>query len=726
MSKKDGADVGTQGSTASERIAARKNRIQGRLSNSNTERGGGGGAAKKGGSNNSANTHLARGQQQIHSSLANLDRMKYDSIENVSDIRVESDRRENERRIVEEQRRDKRIKELREESMMSTEKSDVLESHWDQLDDIHMPQNLQKEIDRQKEACNDIIASKDFLIEQFQQELKAKDEEYVKMLKSQVEDVEQLILRMRNQFSHARYQYAMELEAVEEAFLKEREEVLAANQDEINSLFSKRREMELDYMESKQKKQQEYMDEISKMRVRDSEEYHKLKIKLETDIQTLEQQLQEMRATYQLNTEKLDYNFRILSERDMENRVTLKQQRKKLQRLSDQVASLKARYKKNSEMYRRRNKELSEEHNRATQHYKDLQKKFKHFENSDNEKYDKIFAMHVEEVQELVDKTLLADKIITEQQLGWQWAAPPAHLLPQPTSSGRGKEAKEGLAVIEERSGDSSSSSSAGDAHGNAAAGGGSSSSRNGGDGSDEGKASASAEADPAAATAIVRRAAGDSRVKAERISRMLDLLTKEASFLVSSDMRAKMQSMAADRKSEVATSAILKALGVEDDADVNTLLSFFFDHNDEDDEDYEDELAPLGDLGIKVRQDDIIKVINMYVKAREADEADEQQAVLKHVEEMGVAKKTSAKKLFWQSLANVVPDRTVRVWEQLESTLTEYTRHLEGRAESLKRVSDLRQQNEELKSLLNQYLHADVNSQLHVPPTQTIRLGDM
>ena len=77
---------------------------------------------------------------------------------------------------------------------------------------------------------------------------------------------------MRNQFSHARYQYALELEAVEEAFLKEREEVLAANQDEINSLFSKRREMELDYMESKQKKQQEYMDEISKMRVRDSEE----------------------------------------------------------------------------------------------------------------------------------------------------------------------------------------------------------------------------------------------------------------------------------------------------------------------------------------------------------------------------------------------------------------------------------------------------------------------
>jgi len=682
MSKKDAADFGTPGATASERIAARKNRVQGRLSVSAKDKSRSG--SKRQNATGSSNSQLARGQQQIVSSLANLDQMKLDSIDNVSNIRVVSDKRENERRIVEEQRRDKRIKELREESMISTEKSDDLESHWDQLDDIHMPQNLQKEIDKQKSACNEIIASKDFLIERFQQELKAKDEEYVKMLKSQVEDIEQLILRMRNQFSHARYQYALELEAVEEAFLKEREEILAANQDEINSLFAKRREMELDYMETKQKKQQEYMDEISRMRVRDSEEYHKLKIKLETDIQTLEQQLQEMRATYQLNTEKLDYNFRILSERDMENRVTLQQQRKKLQRLSDQVANLKARYKKNSEMYRRRNKELSEEYNRATQHFKDLQKKFKHFENSDNEKYDKIFAMHVEEVQELVDKTLLADKIITEQQLGWKWVPPPPSLLPQPTSH-RAKEAPPKDAQEEQTH-----------------------------------------ESEADVASSIVRRAAGDSRVKAERISRMLQLLMKEASFLVSSDVKEKMETMAADKKSEIATSAILKALGVEDDADVDTLLGFFFDHKDEDDEDYEDELAPLGDLGIKVKQDDIINVILLYVKTREADEADEQLAVLKNVEEMGVVKKPSAKKLFWQSLANVVPDRTVRVWEQLETTLTDYTQILEGRAESLKKVSDLRQQNEELKRLLNQYLQADVNAQLHVPPTQTIRLGDV
>jgi dynein regulatry complex protein 1 len=49
--------------------------------------------------------------------------------------------------------------------------------------------------------------------------------------------------------------------------------------------------------------------------VHDAEEYNLVKIKLETDVQVLEQQLQQMRATYQLNTEKLEYNHQVLKKR---------------------------------------------------------------------------------------------------------------------------------------------------------------------------------------------------------------------------------------------------------------------------------------------------------------------------------------------------------------------------------------------------------------------------
>ena len=46
----------------------------------------------------------------------------------------------------------------------------------------------------------------------------------------------------------------------------------------------------------------------------------------------LEQQLQQMKATYQLNQEKLEYNFQVLKKRDEENTITKSQQKRKITR----------------------------------------------------------------------------------------------------------------------------------------------------------------------------------------------------------------------------------------------------------------------------------------------------------------------------------------------------------------------------------------------------------
>ncbi|EGZ04664.1 hypothetical protein PHYSODRAFT_343052, partial [Phytophthora sojae] len=170
----------------------------------------------------------------------------------------------------------------------------------------------------------------DAVIREFQNQLKAKDEEYVAALKVQAEEVEKLVDRMSQQYREMQDEYELELEQMEDAFLKERDERIANNKLEIDSLFERRREMEMVYMEAKQTRDEQYLQEIEELRVRDAEDYNELKIKLETNIQTLEQQLEEMRATYQLNTERLEYNYRVLTERDMLNSATLSQQKRRL------------------------------------------------------------------------------------------------------------------------------------------------------------------------------------------------------------------------------------------------------------------------------------------------------------------------------------------------------------------------------------------------------------
>ena len=85
-----------------------------------------------------------------------------------------------------------------------------------------------------------------------------------------------------------------------------------------------------------------------------------------------------MRATYQLNQEKLDYNYRVLVERDSENTNTIKQQKKKLTRMADTLSTLKARYAREEKRYKGENTELTDSYERITDQFKDLQARASH------------------------------------------------------------------------------------------------------------------------------------------------------------------------------------------------------------------------------------------------------------------------------------------------------------------------------------------------------------
>ena len=65
------------------------------------------------------------------------------------------------------------------------------------------------------------------MIKEFNNELKSKDEEYVKSLKQQEEDITQLLSRMRTQYNDLQKEYEVELEQIEDAFMRERDTLLS-------------------------------------------------------------------------------------------------------------------------------------------------------------------------------------------------------------------------------------------------------------------------------------------------------------------------------------------------------------------------------------------------------------------------------------------------------------------------------------------------------------------
>ncbi|EQC39242.1 hypothetical protein SDRG_03447 [Saprolegnia diclina VS20] len=665
-----------EGNDRETRVQARRGRIEARNASKDDEK------MKKKTTGGDAK-RMSRGSQQIADSLNQLDRRKLAGIQEVTDVRVRADDKENVRRIDEEDRKQKRIEKLQQEAISSGSRNAAVEMRWADLYDFNMPQELHKQLQAQEEACSAILESKDNVIKDFQAQLKSKDEEYVIALKVEAEDIEALVDRMSQQYREMQEEYELELEQIEDAFLKERDELITGNKSEIDSLFEKRREMEMTYMEAKQARDEMSQKEIEDLRVKDAEDYNKLKIKLETDIQTLEQQLEEMRATYQLNTEKLEYNYRVLTERDMENSATLSQQKRKLSRLKDALSALIQKYTQTDTAQRHQNTELTEEYRRITKQYKDLQKKFQHFEENDGRKFDEVWAMHEAEALEQIEKVLQADRIIHEQQLGLVWVPPACDL-------------RHVDAVVLRKQQLDDANAKATEVH-------------------DE--------------TTDVP----EHRISSAKLKYMLKLLSTEAGFLVHGAVLQAIDNMDDDEADLVRADAILKSLGVESEADMERLLSFFF-HDARD-----NESRPGADvakrLGLKIHPDDVIQTIKVFVQelneekkargsrgARRLKEKMEQEKA-----QLSGASPSFRKdhKQFWSRAQRVLPAQSQRVWTSLETGLTSYLHVLKQRKGLIDDVSTLQAQNVELKGLLRQYLGAAVNEELLIPPTQMIRVQE-
>lgn len=125
----------------------------------------------------------------------------------------------------------------------------------------------------------------------------------------------------------------------------------------------------------------------------------------------------------------------------------------------------------------------------------------------------------------------------------------------------------------------------------------------------------------------------------------------------------------------------------------------------------------------------DIIKVVREFVVKRQQSKtkAGPQTHSVAHggVSNEKIARKKERERRFWRNLAEVVNDKTVRVWDALEKTQRDYNDLLEDRAKLIDETTELARQNEELKILLQEYLGSKINMDLQIPPTRLISVDN-
>ncbi len=220
----------------------------------------------------------------------------------------------------------------------------------------------------------------------------------MKSLKREGTNIDALIERMRDQFFKMRAQYANQLREIEAAFMDEREKILAYNLDEIDQLFAKHKQMQEHFAEQRAADEENYTKQIDNLMLQDAKDQAEHKRKLENELQILEKCMEDMKAVYQLNGEKLEFNHKVLAERKKVNSSTTEALKKKERRLTENKRNIIKKYNDEDRKYKKENQQLTQDYKRITQQFKDLQKKFRHFEKADNDRFNQIWALNEAEV----------------------------------------------------------------------------------------------------------------------------------------------------------------------------------------------------------------------------------------------------------------------------------------------------------------------------------------
>uniref|UniRef100_H0WS42 Dynein regulatory complex protein 1 n=1 Tax=Otolemur garnettii TaxID=30611 RepID=H0WS42_OTOGA len=654
----------------------------------------------------------------------------------VTNIQVATDTREINRRVEEEEIKRQRIEKLENEVKTSQDKFDEITAKWEEGKQKKIPQDLWEMLNSQQLHCAGLIEDKNKLISELQQELKTKDDQYVKDLKRQSDDICLLLERMEEQVKNVMKTFRQELHHIEKAFEVERQELLTNNKKKWERALQAHNAKELEYLMNRIKKVEDYERELNRQRIWDCEEYNMIKIKLEQDVQILEQQLQQMKATYQLNQEKLEYNFQVLKKRDEESTVIKSQQKRRINRLNDVLNNLRSKYAKQIKQFQEENQSLTLDYKRLVMQFKELQKAMRHFALIDEKKFREIWLMNEDEAKDLISRAFAVDRIIHTHHLGLPWTEPDFLFLKNvgPLSQQPQKSATQ---VVEE-------------------------------------VLMQTEDEVEEAASDLASYLDLPKQVSAKTTKKILMLLCDESGFLIESKLLSLLLPLEKSECYLLRLDAIFSALGIESEDDLYKLVNFFIKyraHHLSISQAKPPLQASVQQLSVVSEQemDMLEEEEETLVKDREQEESlveegEQEESPVEQVEQeeekesppspnlihpndvlktleafvMGVNKprelrgpvrvpkvecNDSKDSEYWLALTTVIPPTKQNLWDAFYTALQKYHLVLTQRAKLLMENEALEQQNTELQMLLQQYLDSKINSELQVPPTQVFRM---
>ncbi|XP_040902497.1 dynein regulatory complex protein 1-like [Toxotes jaculatrix] len=326
-----------------------------------------------------------------------------------------------------------------------------------------------------------------------------------------------------------------------------------------------------------------------------------------------------------------------------------------------------------------------------------LEKKIKHIAHADARKFKEMWLTVEEEVKQLVERALLMDSLICKEHLGIDWEPPPMAFMdhsgpiqPQTQTRRPGHQAVSQLC----QTGKASQCSTEMCKEGRAV------------------QIESDAEME-------------EEKLSMETLKQVMELLCDESGFLMEVKLLKLLAPLEEDEQTVVKLGSLLCSCGIGD-KDVPKLAHFLLMHKlqQRDLESLTNKIIDVcGEPGQSSEQAEAVETsstssltsdlndpnhvlpalksfLKQHMRSRES--SGHQQTSSLRVE----ARDRSEDKAYWESMGNIISEDKIKLWDAAESSLKQYLSILTDISELVPETESLRQQNTELKMLLQKSLN--------------------
>jgi len=644
----------------------------------------------------------------------------------LSDIKIASMNHESNRRTDREKSKKEMLDRLDHEAELENLKFEDISEKWkaEYHQDVKNPNQLYQLLNTQNAKCKSVIADKNRIINLLKEAARTSEDKYMKDLKRQNDDIELVNKRMESHVKDLNARFTESLANIQGSLLDDRNSTLSNSLKKSEDSWQARALREIEMVYLRLEETDHYMKELDEIRERGAEEYSIMRNKLEHDVMTHEQQLQQMKAVYQLNQEKLQYNHEILRNREDENNIIKAQQKRRITKLQDSLNAQRQKLVKQEEQHQNEASQLNDDYLRIVNLTKELEAKMRHFENSDNKRFHEIWKMNFNTVKQLASECLIADRIIHQQQLGVNWDKENSRLwfvnnggedIENHQLSLSGNSANSAASVLAEEpvlapwQADSIKKTvSITKAVENE---------------------TTQSNSTPEPTTtlnevvisdqeSLVQNISKNSKLSQATIRNLLPILAEEGEFLFEKKLSTLLAKLENSHSTLIKLDAIFNALKITTEEDIAILINYLKDR-----------------IGNDLDVNRVIPALKSYIsllKGQANSSNDGSSSSSSNKEKIVSNRKSSLignewaalESKYWSEMQNVIDSRKIHLWDALDNGLSKYNDHLSERRNLILETDSLKRKNNELRMLLSQYLGSKINKELQIPPTKILQ-GD-